>query len=107
VILTFCFGAEFDAARIRQVATAARGESNGKPGLRSKSLTIDAEHRKAVYVYLWDSDDAARRFFSPERVELITALYGVVPSVRFDQEIRTVALARPSLDCQPVAVRSG
>lgn len=86
VVVTFRFGADFDAARIRQVAKAARGESNGKPGLRSKSLTIHAERREAVHVYLWDSEDAARGFFTPDRVELITALYGVRPSVRFDHE---------------------
>ena len=88
-------------------AIAAYGLTAADLGLRSKSLTIDAKHRKAVYVYLWDSEDAARKFFTPERVELISALYGVAPSVRFDHEVRPVALATPSLDCQPVAARSG
>ena len=48
VLLIFRFGAEFNEARIRQLAEAAPGECKGTPGLRSKSLLIDPENRGAV-----------------------------------------------------------
>ena len=95
VLLTFLFGAEFDEARIRQVAEAAQGESNATPGLRSKVLMIDAENHGAVHLYVWDSEDAAREFFTPDRIELIAALYGVRPSIQFNHLIKTIVLARP------------
>ena len=78
VLLIFRFGAEFNEARIRQLAESAPGECKGTPGLRSKSLLIDAENQGAVQIYLWDSEELARSFFTPDRIELITAQYGVV-----------------------------
>ena len=92
VVVTFRFGADFDAARIREVLRAARGEYSGKPGLRSKSFSIDADLREAVQLYFWDSEDAAHDFFTPARLELITALYGVKPTVRFDRETERFTL---------------
>ncbi len=97
VVVTFRFGADFDAARIREVAKAARGEFHGKPGLRSKSFSIDANLRTALHLYLWDSEDAAQDFFTPARLELITALYGVKPTVQFERRAEriTLGVARP------------
>ena len=95
VLLTFRFGPEFDEVRIRQVAEGAQAEPNATPGLRSKELMIDATNQGAVHLYAWDSEDAAREFFTPDRLELITALYGVRPSVHFKHQIKTVVLARP------------
>ena len=92
VLLIFRFGAEFNEARIRQLAEAAPGECKGTPGLRSKSLLIDAENQGAVHLYLWDSEELARSFFTPDRIELIAALWGVEPSVRFDRVTRTLAM---------------
>lgn len=107
VLLTFRFGHEFDEARIRQVAEAAQGEPNGTPGLRSKELMIDAANRGAVHLYVWDSEDAAREFFTPDRIELITALYGVRPSVQFNHQVKTVVHARPVPDRARVAAGQG
>lgn len=95
VLLTFRFGPEFDEARIRQVAEGAQAEPNGTPGLRSKELMIDATNQGAVHLYAWNSEAAAREFFTPDRIELITALYGVRPTVHFKHQIKTVVLARP------------
>jgi len=53
------------------------------PGLRQKAFTVDEEGRRATNVYLWDSEEAARGFFSDELVEFVTGLYGVRPSVSF------------------------
>lgn len=104
VLLTFVFGSEFDEGRIRRVAAAAIGESSGTPGLDSKTLMVDAANCGAVHLYRWRSEDAARAFFTPDRIELITALYGVQPSVRFQQEPKTIAVANDS-EMQPWARR--
>jgi hypothetical protein len=34
-------------------------------------------------VYLWESEAAARAFFSPELAERVTGLYGVAPAIEF------------------------
>jgi hypothetical protein len=34
-------------------------------------------------VHVWESETAAREFFSPELTERVTGLYGVRPEVRF------------------------
>ena len=36
-------------------------------------------------LYIWDSDDAAKAFFTDTLVERITGLYGVRPEVDFVQ----------------------
>ena len=83
VIVEFQYGDDFDEARIRRVASEARGRFEGLPGLRQKAFTVDAQNRRATNVYLWDSEEAARGFFSDELVDRITGLYGVHPTVRF------------------------
>lgn len=98
VLLIFRFGPEFDEARIRQLAEAAPGEFRGTHGPRSKALMIDAENRGAVHLYVWASEDDARAFFTPDRIELITALYGVEPSVRFEHQSHTLAMGTPAPD---------
>lgn len=103
VLLAFRFGPEFDEARIRQVAEAAQGEPNATPGLRSKELMIDAGNRGVVHLFVWDSEDAAREFFTPDRIELLTALYGVRPSVQFNHQIKTVVCAKPGPDLAKMA----
>lgn len=101
VLLIFRFGPEFDEARIRQLAEAAPGEFKGTSGLRSKALMIDTENRGAVHIYVWDSEDVARAFFTPDRIELITALYGVEPNVRFERQTHTLVMGRSTPDTPP------
>ncbi|MES2957468.1 MAG: hypothetical protein V4792_04720 [Pseudomonadota bacterium] len=98
VLLTFLFGAEFDEARIRQVSETGQGEAKTTPGLRSKRLMIDRANCGAVLLYLWDSEDTARDFFSLDRVELITALYGVRPTIQFNSQVKTIVVPRPAAD---------
>jgi hypothetical protein len=83
VFVTFRYGSEFDAVKIRKIAETARARFEGMPGLRSKAFTISPESREAVNVYLWDSEDAAKSFFSEELVQRVAALYGVRPSIAF------------------------
>ena len=73
----------FNEARVRQVAEAARAKFEGMPGLRSKAFTVDPANREAVNFYIWDSEEAAKAFFSPQLVDRVTELYGVRPTVQF------------------------
>jgi hypothetical protein len=83
VIVELQYGDDFDRARIEGVAREARGRFEGMPGLRQKAFTLDEEGRRATNVYLWDSDEAARAFFTDELRDVIAGLYGVRPTVRF------------------------
>lgn len=83
VIVTLPCGNQFDAPKLRHLAEASRAVFDGMPGLRSKAFTLDADAREAVNVYVWDSKDAAKAFFTAELVQHITKLYGVRPSIRF------------------------
>jgi hypothetical protein len=83
VIVEFQYGEEFDRARIEAIARDARGRFEGLPRLRQKVFTVDTKNRRATNVYLWESEDAAREFFSDELVDRVTGLYGVHPTVSF------------------------
>ena len=90
VIVTFHYGSDFDAAKLRQLAEAARPRFDGMPGLRSKVFTLNPEARQASNLYVWDSESAARQFFSDEMIARVTELYGVPPSVSFVEIAATV-----------------
>jgi hypothetical protein len=83
VIVTFRYGADFDAAKVRKVAEAARARFEGIPGLRSKVFTLNPEAREATNFYVWDAESAAKQFFNDEMLARVAGLYGVRPSVSF------------------------
>jgi heme-degrading monooxygenase HmoA len=83
VTVEFRFGGDFDPERISEIAHEARGRFEGLPGLRQKAFTLDRTNRRALNVYLWDSEEAARAFFDDALVERVTGLYGVAPTVTF------------------------
>jgi heme-degrading monooxygenase HmoA len=83
VIVEFQYAGDFDRGRIEEVAREARGRFEGLPGLRSKVFTLDEQNRRATNVYVWETEAAARGFFSDELVERVTGLYGVRPTVTF------------------------
>ena len=85
VVVKFQFGDRFDEQAINKIAQAARGRFEGMPGLRSKAFTFNAAKREALNFYVWDSEDAARAFFTDQLLERVTGLYGVRPSVEFAQ----------------------
>ena len=70
-------------ARVVSIAENARQKFEGLPGLRSKVFTIDDARRRAVNFYVWESEDAARSFFSEELRKGVTGLYGVAPTIDF------------------------
>jgi hypothetical protein len=72
-----------DRDRAMGVAEKASPSFEGMPGLRSKAFTWDPQSGEATNVYVWESEDAARAFFTPELGERVTGLYGVAPEIRF------------------------
>ena len=85
VFVTFSYADNFDEQAVRKIAETARARFEGMPGLRSKAFTVNPEKREAKNFYVWDSEDAAKAFFTDEVLERITDLYGVRPSVEFVQ----------------------
>jgi len=83
VIVTFRYPDTFDDKAVRAVAQTARPRFEGTPGLRSKAFTLNVGRREVTNFYVWDSEDAARAFFTDELLRRVTALYGVRPSVEF------------------------
>ena len=83
VFVTFRYGDNFDEQAVRRTAESARARFEGMPGLRSKAFTINSGKREATNFYVWDSEDAAKAFFTDALLERVTGLYGVRPSVEF------------------------
>ena len=85
VLVTFRYGDNFSEQTVRKIGETARGKFEGMPGLRSKAFTLNSAKREATNFYVWDSEGAAKAFFTEELVEGVTGLYGVRPSVEFVQ----------------------
>ena len=85
VFVTFRYRDNFDEGAVRKIAETARARFEGMPGLRSKAFTVNSAQREATNFYVWDSEEAAKAFFSEDLLERITGLYGVRPSVEFVQ----------------------
>jgi len=79
-----------DEERVRKVAAEARGMFEGMTGLRNKFFTLDEKKSRARNVYVWESEDAARQFFSDQLLERVAGLYGVRPQVEFAEIIEFV-----------------
>jgi heme-degrading monooxygenase HmoA len=83
VSVTFQYDEDFDRARVVSIAEHARQTFEGMPGLRSKAFTVDDARQRAMNFYVWESEAAAKRFFSEEMRERVTGLYGVEPTIDF------------------------
>ena len=83
VIVSFDYDGDFDRERVLGVAEQAGPSFEGMPELRLKIFTADEANRRAMNVYVWDSEAAARAFFSDELTERVTGLYGVRPRIDF------------------------
>src|SRR5438132_6216480 len=83
VFVTFDSDADFDQSVIANIAAEARAMFEGMPGLRNKFFTLDEKHKRATNFYVWESEQAARAFFSDQLLDRVTGLYGVRPRVEF------------------------
>jgi len=82
VNVTFDYSGDFDRERVIKVAADSRRMFEGMPGLRLKVFTLDQERHRAANFYVWDSEEAAKGFFTQELRDMVTKLYGVAPSIR-------------------------
>lgn len=85
VFVTFRYKGNFDEKAVRKIAETVRARFEGMPGLRSKAFTLNPGKREATNFYVWDSEEAAKAFFTDELLERVTGLYGVRPAVEFVQ----------------------
>jgi hypothetical protein len=85
VFVIFRFADNFNEQTVRKIAETAHAKFAGMAGLRSKAFTLNCAKREATNFYVWDSEDAANRFFTEELLEGVTGLYGVRPTVEFVQ----------------------
>src|SRR5215471_8750651 len=85
VFITFRYADKFDERAVRKIAGTARAKFEGMPGLRSKAFTLNSGKREATNFYVWESEGAARAFFTDELLERVTGLYGVRPTIEFVQ----------------------
>lgn len=83
VNVTFQYDENFNRARVASIAENARGTFEGMSGLRSKVFTLDEPRKGAMNFYIWESADAAKRFFSKEMRQRVTRLYSVEPTIEF------------------------
>ena len=94
VFVKFRYGGSFDEQAVRKIAEAARSGFEGMPGLRFKAFTVNSEKREATNFYVWDSESAAKAFFTDALLERVAGLYGVRPNVEFVQIATLVENAR-------------
>jgi len=85
VFVTFRYGDNFDERALRNIAETARVRFEGMPGLRTKAFTLNPLKREAANFYVWDSEKAAKEFFTDGLLERVAGLYGVRPSIEFVQ----------------------
>ena len=85
VFVTFRYGDSFDERAMRKIAESARARFEGMPGLRSKAFTLNSVKREATNFYVWESENAAREFFTDELLDQVAGLYGVRPTIEFVQ----------------------
>lgn len=83
VFVTFSYEDDFNEPKLLRIAEGAKPKFDGMPGLRSKVFTLRPERRQATNVYVWDSEEQARAFFTEPMLERVTSLYGVRPSIEF------------------------
>ena len=95
VFVTFRYGDNFDERVLRKIAETARVRFEGMSGLRSKAFTLNAGRREAANFYVWDSEEAAKAFFTDEVIERVAGVYGVRPSIEFVQIAAVVENIRP------------
>jgi len=84
VFVTFRYADNFDEQAVRTIAETARARFEGMPGLHSKAFTINPGKREATNFYVWDSEAAAKAFFT-DALDRVTSLYGVRPTIEFVQ----------------------
>jgi heme-degrading monooxygenase HmoA len=85
VIVTIGPGEDLNRQRATAAAEQAGPMFEGMDGLRSKVFMWDEETGTVTNTYVWDSEAAARAFFTPELKAQVAELWGAEPRVRFTE----------------------
>ena len=83
VVVTIGPGENLNRQRATAVAEQSTPMFEGMDGLRSKVFMWDEETGTVTNTYVWESEAAARAFFTPEVKAQIVELYGAEPQVQF------------------------
>jgi heme-degrading monooxygenase HmoA len=83
VIVTLGPGEDLNRQRASAAAEQTAPMFEGMDGLQSKVYMWNDETGTVTNTYVWDSEEAARAFFTPEREAEIIELWGVKPHVQF------------------------
>ena len=83
VIVTLGPGDDLDRERATAVAKQESPIFQGMDGLVSKVFMWDDETETVINTYVWETEEAARAFFTPEVAARVVELYGVEPRVQF------------------------
>ena len=83
VVVTIGPGENLNRQRATAVAEQSTPMFEGMDGLRSKVFMWDEETGTVTNTYVWESEEAARVFFTPEVKAQIVELYGAEPQVHF------------------------
>ena len=83
VIVTLGPGKDLNRERATAVAEQEGPMFQGMDGLLSKVFMWNNETETVINTYVWDSEEAARAFFTPEVKARVIELYGVEPHVQF------------------------
>ncbi|HEY1316879.1 MAG TPA: hypothetical protein VGF10_06665 [Gaiella sp.] len=83
VIVTIGPHAELTRERATAVAEQEAPKFQGMDGLQSKVFMWNEQTRTVTSTYVWDSERAARAFFTPELKAHVIELYGAEPNVQF------------------------
>jgi heme-degrading monooxygenase HmoA len=75
--------AELARERASAVAEQVGPKFEGMGGLQSKVFMRNDETGTVTNTYVWDSEQAARAFFTPELKATVIELYGAEPDVQF------------------------
>jgi hypothetical protein len=83
VIVTIGPSEDLNRERATAVAEGEGPKFEGMDGLQSKVFMWNDETGTVTNTYVWDSESAARAFFTPELKAKVIELYGVEPQVQF------------------------
>ena len=83
VIVTIGPAAELNRERASAAAKQAAPMFEGMDGLQSKVFMWNDETGTVTNTYVWDSEQAARAFFTPELKAQVFELWGAEPHVQF------------------------
>ena len=84
-IVTIGPGEDLTRERATAVAEREGPKFQGMDGLVSKVFMWNDETGTVINTYVWDSEEAARAFFTPELAALVVELWGAEPHVQFTE----------------------